>query len=146
VCHGPHIRAIARRLTERLLARRDPPTAVFASSDVQALGVLEAARDSGLDVPGDVSVVGFDDVEVSGYAGLTTVRQPLFESGKVAARILLDALEEGHLPEPREHRLGLELVERFTTAPPSRRRRSGVSATPKSNARAVKGLRKPVGG
>jgi DNA-binding LacI/PurR family transcriptional regulator len=123
VCHGPHVRAVARRLTEALLARRDRPTAVFASSDVQALGVLEAARAAGVDVPGDVSVVGFDDVEVSGYSGLTTVRQPLFESGKVAARILLEALGDGRVPEPREHRLGLELVERSTTAPPSRRRR-----------------------
>jgi DNA-binding LacI/PurR family transcriptional regulator len=146
VCHGPHVRAVARRLTEALLARRDRPTAVFASSDVQALGVLEAARAAGLDVPGDVSVVGFDDVEVSGYSGLTTVRQPLFESGKVAARILLDALDDGHLPEPREHRLSLELVERSTTAPPSRRRRRGAPATPENTARAAKGLRKPAGG
>jgi DNA-binding LacI/PurR family transcriptional regulator len=146
VCHGPHVRAVARRLTEALLARRDRPTAVFASSDVQALGVLEAALAAGLDVPGDVSVVGFDDVEVSGYSGLTTVRQPLFESGKVAARILLDALENGHLPEPGERRLPLELVERSTTAPPSSRRDRASSATRKSNVRAVKGLRKPARG
>jgi DNA-binding LacI/PurR family transcriptional regulator len=146
VCHGPHVRAVARRLTEQLLARRDRPTAVFASSDVQALGVLEAARAAGLDVPGDVSVVGFDDIEVSGYAGLTTVRQPLFESGKLAAGILLHALEDGHLPEPREHRLGLELVERSTTAPPSPRRRRGASATQGHNARAAKGLSKPARG
>ncbi|MGH9192183.1 MAG: LacI family DNA-binding transcriptional regulator [Acidimicrobiales bacterium] len=145
VRHGPHVRAIARRLTEQLLARRDRPTAVFASSDVQALGVIEAARAAGLDVPGDVSVVGFDDVEVSGYAGLTTVRQPLFESGKLAARILLDALEDGHLPEPGEHRLSLELIERSTTAPPSRRKAREPSSTPQRDARAAKGLRKPVG-
>jgi DNA-binding LacI/PurR family transcriptional regulator len=146
VCHGPHVRSIARRLTEQLLARRDRPTAVFASSDVQALGVLEAVRAAGLDVPGDVSVVGFDDIEVSGYAGLTTVRQPLFESGHLAARILLDALEEEHLPEPRKRRLPLELIERSTTAPPSDRRPGRSSSTPKRNARATKGLRKPVRG
>jgi DNA-binding LacI/PurR family transcriptional regulator len=120
VRHGPHVRSVARRLTEQLLARRDRPTAVFASSDVQALGVLEAARAADLDVPGDVSVVGFDDVEVSGYAGLTTVRQPLFESGQLAARLLLDALEDEHRAEPSEHELELELVERSTTAPPRR--------------------------
>ena len=73
--------------------RRDRPTAVFAASDTQALGVLEAARTAGLDVPGDLSVVGFDDVEVSGYAGLTTVRQPLFESGRLAAELLLESLD-----------------------------------------------------
>jgi DNA-binding LacI/PurR family transcriptional regulator len=146
VCHGPHVRAVARRLTERLLARRDRPTAVFASSDVQALGVLEAAQAAGLDVPGDVSVVGFDDVEVSGYVGLTTVRQPLFESGKVAARILLDSLEDGRLPEPGERRLSLELVERSTTGPSSGRRDHRSSVVRKSNVRAVKGLRKPARG
>ena len=128
VRHGPHVRSVARGLTEELLARRDRPTAIFASSDTQALGVLEAARAAGLDVPGDVSVVGFDDVEVSSYAGLSTVRQPLFESGRLGARILLDALDDGHPPEPREHQLKLELIERSTTAPPSHRR-SG-SATP----------------
>ncbi|HZA79324.1 MAG TPA: LacI family DNA-binding transcriptional regulator [Acidimicrobiales bacterium] len=146
VRHGPHVRSVARRLTEQLLARRDRPTAVFASSDAQALGVLEAARASGLDVPGDVSVVGFDDVEVSGYAGLTTVRQPLFESGRLAARILLEALDDEHLPEPGEHRLSLELVERSTTAPPPRRQARGSSSSPERNARAVKGLRKLVEG
>jgi DNA-binding LacI/PurR family transcriptional regulator len=139
VCHGSHVRGVARRLTERLLARRDRPTAVFASSDVQALGVLEAVRAAGLDVPGDVSVVGFDDVEVSGYAGLTTVRQPLFESGNLAARILLDALDNGHLPEPREHYLSLELVERSTTAPPPRRRTGGHSSTPRAMPAARRG-------
>jgi LacI family transcriptional regulator len=118
VLHGPHVRAVARRLTEQLLARRDRPTAVFASSDSQALGVLEAVRAAGLDVPGDVSVMGFDDVEVSGYAGLTTVRQPLFESGKLAASLLLDAVDAEHPPDARTHQLSIELVERSTTAPP----------------------------
>jgi LacI family transcriptional regulator len=116
--HGPHVRSVARQLAEELFARHDRPTAIFASSDTQALGVLEAARAAALDVPGDVSVVGFDDVEVSGYAGLTTVRQPLFESGRLAARVLLDALDDGQLPEPLERLLTLELIERSTTAPP----------------------------
>ena len=118
VRHGPHVRSVARQLAEELLSGHDRPTAVFTSSDTQALGVLEAARAAGLDVPGDISVVGFDDVEVSGYVGLTTVRQPLFESGRLGARVLLDALDDGHLPEACEHWLTLELVERSTTAPP----------------------------
>lgn len=122
VAHGPHVRAAARALAERLLAASPRPTAVFASSDAQALGVLEAVRGAGLDVPADVSVVGFDDVEVSGYAGLTTVRQPLFESGRLAATLLLDALDDEHPPTPGVHQLPLELVERSTTAPPPGRR------------------------
>ena len=69
-------------------------------------------------MPGDVSVVGFDDVEVSGYAGLTTVRQPLFESGRLAAELLLESLAAEEPLGESEHRLDLELVVRSTTAPP----------------------------
>lgn len=123
VRHGPHVRDHARRLTEQLLANRRPPTAVFAASDSQALGVLEAARAGGLGVPGDLSVVGFDDIEVSGYAGLTTVRQPLFESGRKAVELLLEAVAGDHPPPPDIHELGLELVVRSTTAPPPAGRR-----------------------
>jgi LacI family transcriptional regulator len=123
VRHGPHVRDVARRLTEQLLAGRHRPTAVFAASDSQALGVLEAARAAGLDVPGDLSVVGFDDIEVSGYAGLTTVRQPLFESGRKAVALLLEAVAGDHPPASNIYELGLELVVRSTTAPPPAGRR-----------------------
>jgi LacI family transcriptional regulator len=116
--HGPHERDTARRLTEQLLRLRTPPTAIFAASDVQATGVLEAARARQLHVPRDLSVVGFDDIEISGYAGLTTVRQPLFDSGYFGARTLLDVLEGGRRLVAAEHLLPLELVERSTTAPP----------------------------
>src|SRR5262245_15733926 len=122
VRYGPHERTIAQRLTEQLLARRDRPTAVFASSDVQATGVLAAARAAGMRVPDDLSVIGFDDIELSAYAGLTTVRQPLFESGRLGAQLLLDALAHNGASEPITKELGLELVERSTTGPsPSRR-------------------------
>ena len=117
VRHGPHVRTVARRMAEELLAGRDRPTAVFAASDTQALGVLEAARAHGLDVPRDLSVVGFDDVEVSSYAGLTTVRQPLFESGRRAAELLLESLAAAEPLGEAEHRLDLDLVVRSTTAP-----------------------------
>ena len=118
VRHGPHVRAVARGLADDLLSGRERPTAVFAASDTQALGVLEAARDRGLHVPGDLSVVGFDDVEVSSYAGLTTVRQPLFESGRQAARLLLESLASEDPLGESELRLELSLVVRSTTAPP----------------------------
>ncbi|MGZ4269748.1 MAG: LacI family DNA-binding transcriptional regulator [Solirubrobacteraceae bacterium] len=90
---GPHGRAAAHAMTSELLALDEPPTAVFAASDVQALGVLDAADEAGVDVPEGLSVVGFDDVELAGAAGLTTVRQPLRESGRAGARLLLGALE-----------------------------------------------------
>jgi DNA-binding LacI/PurR family transcriptional regulator len=96
---------------------------VFASSDVQATGVLAAARASGLRVPDDLSIVGFDDIEISAYAGLTTVRQPLFESGYTGARLLLAALGQREPSAPVVHELPLELVERSTTAPPGGRTR-----------------------
>lgn len=118
VRYAPHDRAEAAAAVEPLLRRPDRPTAVFACSDVQALGVLEAARRAGLDVPADLSVVGFDDVELSAYAGITTVRQPLQESGKLGAQLLLDALEgRGGEPRDTEHRLVPELVVRSTTGP-----------------------------
>lgn len=119
VRHGPHIRSVARELAREILGPASSrPTAFFAASDTQALGVMEAARDVGLDVPGDLSVVGFDDIEVSSYAGLTTVRQPLYESGQHAATLLLEALAVEGVPEPVEHTLGLELVVRSTTGLP----------------------------
>src|SRR5205085_6459939 len=75
---GPHDREHARQLAVVLLTMRPRPTAIFAHSDTQALGVLEAAAHLGLRVPEDLSVIGFDDIEPAHFAGLTTVRQPLF--------------------------------------------------------------------
>lgn len=116
--HGPHERDVAGRLTDQLLNLQTPPTAVFAASDVQATGILEAARARGLRVPDDLSVVGFDDIELSAYAGITTVRQPLFDSGYLGARLLLDSLEGRDHIVSAEHHLPLVLVERSTTGPP----------------------------
>ena len=89
---GPHGRHVAHRLTRELLALDEPPTAIFAASDTQALGVLEAAGSEGVAVPGDLAVVGFDDLEVAAYVGLTTVRQPLEESGRRGVERLVAAL------------------------------------------------------
>jgi LacI family transcriptional regulator len=125
VRHGPHERETARRLADRLLGLSSPPTAVFAASDVQAMGVIEAARARGVHVPRDLSVVGFDDIELSAYAGITTVRQPLFDSGYLGAKTLLGVLERGERTVAVEHLLPVELVERSTTAPPRRSRSRG---------------------
>jgi LacI family transcriptional regulator len=105
VKRGPFGRESAGRLTRRLLGLREPPTAVFAASDVQAFGVLDAAARAGLTVPDDLSVIGFDDIELAAAIGLTTVRQPLRESGRLGAKLLLRALggdgaaESSGLPE-----------------------------------------------
>jgi LacI family transcriptional regulator len=114
--------------TRQLLALPEPPTAVFASSDVAAFGVLRAAREADLDVPRDLSVVGFDDIREAGHlgAGLTTVRQPLEEMGRVAVERLMSLLRDP-AQRPRRIVLETELIVRQTTAPPPRgrsRRRS----------------------
>jgi LacI family transcriptional regulator len=113
VRRGQHSREHARLMATELLARGRPPTAIFGGSDLQALGVLEAAEAAGRDVPGDLSVVGFDDIEVARYAGLTTIAQPLEESGTLGAQFLLGALAgtAGAVEQ-----LGLHLVVRKTTA------------------------------
>lgn len=118
---GPHGRAMARRHARDLLALPEPPSAVFAASDTQALGVLEAARERGLRVPEDLSVIGFDDVDVAAHAGLTTVHQPLNESGRQAARIVNEERDDPGQPA-QQHTLKIHLVSRHTTAPYARTR------------------------
>lgn len=114
---GPHGRAEARAMALELLQSPDPPTAIFAASDTQAIGVLEASRDVGLKVPEELSVIGYDDIEIAEFLNLTTVRQPLFVSGVEGVELLLDSL--GQPPTaPQRITLPVELVVRGTTAPP----------------------------
>jgi DNA-binding LacI/PurR family transcriptional regulator len=127
VREGPHGRETAIGLATELLRLPDPPTAIFAHSDTQALGALEAAEQLGRRVPEELSVVGFDDIESARYAGLTTVRQPLFESGRLGASMLLEGLN-GVRSQPAPHvELPLEIVVRRTTAPTSARSRPSSS-------------------
>jgi len=127
---GPHSRDVAHALTLALLAAPAPPTAIFAASDDQALGVVEAAEGAEVPVPGRLSVVGFDDIEVARYAGLTTVAQPLESSGTRAVDLLLDALAGG---TPLSEQLDCELVVRETTA---EARLGSTERTPRKAARA----------
>ncbi|MQY10710.1 HTH-type transcriptional repressor CytR [Streptomyces sp. RB5] len=95
----------------------DPPTAIFAGSDLQALGVLEAARVRGLRVPHDLSLVGYDDVLVARWSSpaLTTVHQPLREMAEEAVQMLL-RLRSGESPATRLE-LTTTLIVRKSTAP-----------------------------
>ncbi|ADG89030.1 LacI family DNA-binding transcriptional regulator [Thermobispora bispora] len=102
-----------------LLSLPEPPTAIFAGCDMQAFGVFEAARQRGLRVPEDLSVIGFDDLPLSQWAWppLTTIRQPLQEMAALAARMVL-AMGRGEEVEARRIELATELVVRESTAPP----------------------------
>jgi DNA-binding LacI/PurR family transcriptional regulator len=111
----------AREATATLLDRRPRPTAILALSDELAIGAMQAVHDRGLDVPGDVSVVGFDDTEEAEAATppLTTVHQPLRRKGELAGRLLLD-LQAGK-PVSRPRPLPTRLVVRSSTARPRSR-------------------------
>jgi LacI family transcriptional regulator len=109
----PHEQEAAAAATRELLQCGDPPTALFAASDTQALAALEAAGALGAAVPGDLSIVGYDDIELARYLGLTTVAQPLEQSGACGAEMLLAALEGATAPG---RQLEVELIVRSTTA------------------------------
>ncbi|GGN73138.1 transcriptional regulator [Actinoplanes lobatus] len=102
-----------------LLDRPDPPTAIFAGSDMQAMGVIRAARKLGLQVPADLSVVGYDNVPMAAWAAtaLTTVDQHVQTMAGTAARMLLDLAQGAPVPMTRID-LVTELVVRESTAAP----------------------------
>jgi DNA-binding LacI/PurR family transcriptional regulator len=110
----------ARPKLAELLALDEPPTAVLAMSDALAAQLLLEAAAHGVDVPGSLSIVGFDDVPFAALTAppLTTVRQPTEQKGQVAARVLLDALEADAPPERTRTVLPTELVVRGSTGPP----------------------------
>jgi DNA-binding LacI/PurR family transcriptional regulator len=99
-----------------MLVADDRPTAIFAASDTQALGIMAAAREAGLVVPRDLSIIGYDDIDAADYVELTTIHQGLFESGRRGAEILLAEIERPS-EQPPVVRLAPRLVVRATTAP-----------------------------
>lgn len=110
-----------RLAAAELLDAEDPPTAIFAMSDQLAFGVMEAAREWGLDVPEDLSVVGFDDVPESTRSNppLTTIHQPHVEKGKKAGERLISIIAGEDDVEEETEVLPIELVVRESTSPPA---------------------------
>jgi len=102
------------RAMQTILARGgERPTAVFGANDMLAIGAMQAARDAGLAIPSDIAIVGFDDIPTAKLLGLTTVRQPEFELGALAARTLIQRLQPGGLEAPKMNlELKFEIVER----------------------------------
>ena len=89
------------------------PTAIFAASDELAMQVLSVARRNGMRIPEDLALIGFDDLDFASHIGLTTISQQLDESGRIAAKLLLDHLERGNHPRQNVE-LELSIVERDT--------------------------------
>jgi DNA-binding LacI/PurR family transcriptional regulator len=103
-----------------LLSLPAPPTALLVGSDSQALGVLAAARESGVRVPEDLSVVGYNDIEIAPYLGLTTIRVPMAEMGRQGGERLLQQVERTG-PPPGAVILPADLIVRATTGPAANR-------------------------
>jgi DNA-binding LacI/PurR family transcriptional regulator len=98
------------------------PTAVLAMSDAMAIGAMRAIKDLGLSVPSDVSVVGFDDIDLAQHVDppLTTVHQPIRRKGEEAVRLLLTVVERRGLTKPEHRRLETRLIVRGSTGPVAR--------------------------
>jgi DNA-binding LacI/PurR family transcriptional regulator len=109
----PYTMEQTRQMASDLLNTSNPPTAVFAATDFQALGVIKVARQLGVKVPEQLAVIGFDDLDMADYADLTTIHQHLDESGRLAIEILL-----AHIADPArpvQHiNLPLTIMERVT--------------------------------
>jgi DNA-binding LacI/PurR family transcriptional regulator len=110
---GKHDYDVAKENTEKLLSLKPPPSAIFAMSDVQALGCVAAIKAKGLEVPEDISVLGYDDLDIGYHTGLSTVRQHLEESGVKGIEYLLGVLDNKKPAVPKLPKL--EIIPRQTT-------------------------------
>ena len=117
--YHPMAPEIGYRPMQALLEKTTDFTAIFCFNDIAAIGAIRALKDAGLTVPGDVSVVGFDDIQSAAYStpSLTTVRQPLLEMGKRGAQVLLERIADREKPFPAEIVMAPELVVRESTGP-----------------------------
>ena len=114
---GENGRRSAREMAKSLLALDNPPTAIFASSDTQAIGVLDAAQESGVKVPESLSIIGYDGIRDSAYSNMTTIDQNLYDSGVKGAQMLLNILGNRVMPPCKQY-ISLDLLKRNSTAPP----------------------------
>ena len=99
---------------KKILAGPDKPDAIFAASDLQAVGVIKAAREMDLKVPEDIAVIGFDDIDLADYMGITTISQSLDQSGKTAVELLVEQMKD---PSAAVKHIGFQLnvIERYST-------------------------------
>ena len=110
---APYDQEQARMIAKEFIDMPNPPTAIFAATDYQALGVLKAARQLNIKVPDQLALIGFDDLDMAEYEDLTTIRQHLDESGRISIEILLSHLAD--YSRPVQHiTLPLTVIERLT--------------------------------
>lgn len=114
---GPHEHPVTLAAINELLDLNEPPSAVVGSADSHAMVIAQGARARGVRVPEDLSVIGFDDLDIAEHLGLSTIRQPLYESGARGAHMLLDLMQADTRSAIHEE-LPVELVARGSTAPP----------------------------
>lgn len=110
---APYDMEATRKLMREFLKRPGHPIAIFAATDLQGVSIMRAARDLGMQVPEDVAIIGFDNIDLADYTGLTTVNQHLDESGRVAVELLISRMSDPSRPVQHIH-LPLEIVERET--------------------------------
>lgn len=118
VAEGDFTREMGYRAMQKLLSLPEPPTSVICCSDMSAVGAMDAIRDAGLSVPEDVSVIGFDDIEIASNVrpALTTIRQDMITIGKKAIELLDDLINDKKLAPP-EAIIPTELIIRESCAP-----------------------------
>ena len=128
VFHGPFTQAGGVAMARQALALHPQPTAFLAANNFIAVGTYQAAREAGLSVPDDVSIVSFDDLPawLTMEPFLTVAAQPAYEMGQRATQILLERLDREVLVEPHEVILPFEIIVRRSSGPPRYPDRSAV--------------------
>ncbi len=129
VVKGDYQQQTGYEATKSLLqSANSPPTAILASNDLSAFGAMDAARECGLRIPDDISIIGFDDIPQASfvYPKLTTVRQPLEQMGQIAVKLLLEQIEDQSRP-PQRVALATQLVIRDSCGPYQNGKQTGGS-------------------
>jgi DNA-binding LacI/PurR family transcriptional regulator len=136
--HGDFSQQSGYEAARRILSRKNRPTAIFSCNDMMAIGCIEYARDAGMTVPGDLAVVGADDIALGSYfkPRLTTLRQPMFDIGCLATRLLLKRLS-GSGEWPVEKMVSTELIVRESCGATG----AAHSETPRGTTAALPGSR-----
>ena len=106
-------------MARELLSLDDPPTAIFAASDTQAIGIIDTAVEMGIRVPEDLSVIGYDGIRDAAYLELTTIDQHLVKSGVEGANLLLKLLDDPHITNQCNQTISVDLVIRGSTQHPA---------------------------